>query len=270
MASAPATDAANKPPVYKLRGSSVVLDEDVARLFGVSTKQLNQQIKRNADKFGHDFSFIASEKEFAHLRSQNATSSGGWGGRRYPPRVFTEHGVVMAATVLKSEQAVAASRFIVKVFVDARRSPASGRAGKSQQLSIDVKKSLPAPSETRHGLIAKLDTALSAVLDAIADPKKGTTVGEEARLVALEGLDHIKERLRQPGVTNEKTLAEVKKLLAEAADIEAGAASKRTADEHKQFALLAKKLRLIIVAQRALESGDDNALLIVLKEIGDA
>jgi hypothetical protein len=259
-----------RPDIFSVRGANVVLDEDVARLFGVSTKQLNQQVKRNAEKFGDDFSFIATQKEFDILRSQNVTSTQKWGGRRHPPRLFTEHGVVMAATVLRSEQAVAASRMIVKAFVEARKASPPRDLRRNAPASIDFQKSLPAPADVRHGLIAKLDNALSAVLDAIADPKKGTSVGEEARAVALEGLNHIKERLKKPGVENEKTLAEVRKLLAEADDIEAGAASKRADNEHKQFALLAKKLRLIIVAQRAMENGDDNALLNVLKELGDA
>jgi len=114
-------DDTSAPHIIEIRGEKVVLDRDVARLFGVATKVFNQQVKRNKDKFGTDFAFRLTEEEFAHLKSQSVTSSGGWGGTRYRPMVFTEHGVVMAATILHSRRAAQASRFIVKVFVQARR-----------------------------------------------------------------------------------------------------------------------------------------------------
>jgi ORF6N domain len=78
--------------VHEFRGERVVLDQDVARLFAVPTKRLNEQVARNADKFGDDFAFRLTPEEFNDLRSQKATSSLEWGGVRYPPRVFTEHG----------------------------------------------------------------------------------------------------------------------------------------------------------------------------------
>jgi hypothetical protein len=97
------------PPIFQVRGQPVVLDSDVARLFGVETRRLNEQVKRNADKFEDDFAFRLSGEEVADLKSQNAISSEGWGGARHRPRVFTEHGVVMAATVLNSSAATAAA-----------------------------------------------------------------------------------------------------------------------------------------------------------------
>jgi hypothetical protein len=90
------------PRIHEIRGEKVVLDRDVARLFGVETKVFNQQVKRNKSKFGTDFAFRLTEGEFTNLRSQTAIS--GWGGARYRPMVFTEHGVVMAATILHSKR----------------------------------------------------------------------------------------------------------------------------------------------------------------------
>ena len=102
-----------------IRDRRVILDSDLARLYGVSTARLNEQVKRNPDRFPSDFMFSLSREEFAALISQNATSKGR-GGRRKLPNVFTEHGAVMAANVLNSPQAVQMSVFVVRAFVRLR------------------------------------------------------------------------------------------------------------------------------------------------------
>ena len=109
--------------IYVLRGKRVMLDSDLAELYGVTTKRLNEQVRRNADRFPEDFAFIPTKQEVAILRSQIATSSGEprpHGGRRYQPRVFTEHGAIMAAAVLNSPRAVEVSVFVVRAFVKLR------------------------------------------------------------------------------------------------------------------------------------------------------
>jgi hypothetical protein len=88
-----------------LRGQKVILDSDLAELYGVPAKRLNQQVTRNGGRFPADFRFRLSRKEYENLRLQFATSSLGHGGRRYLPYAFTEHGAIMAATVLNSERA---------------------------------------------------------------------------------------------------------------------------------------------------------------------
>ncbi len=85
--------------IYLIRGQKVLLDSDLAELYGVNTKRLNEQVRRNADRFPDDFMFQLSAQEFEFLRSQNATSSLNHGGRRYLPYAFTEHGALMAASV---------------------------------------------------------------------------------------------------------------------------------------------------------------------------
>lgn len=102
------------------RGKRVILDSDLAELYGVTVKRLNEQIKRNIARFPSDFLFQFSREELASLRSQIATSNGGRGGRRYLPYVFTEHGAIMAATVLNSERAIQMSIFVVRAFVRMR------------------------------------------------------------------------------------------------------------------------------------------------------
>jgi hypothetical protein len=95
--------------ILSVRGQRVILDADLADLYGVTTRRLNEQVRRNADRFPDDFAFRLTRQEFAILKSQNATSNSGPGGRRTLPMVFTEHGAVMAANVLSSKVAVAAS-----------------------------------------------------------------------------------------------------------------------------------------------------------------
>jgi len=119
-----------------LRHHRVILDVDIAELYGVPVKRLNEQVKRNQQRFPSDFMFQLNEKEHADLRSQFATSNKTRGGRRYTPYAFTEHGAIMAATVLNSERAVQMSVFVVRAFVRLREMLATNRrlAGKIDEL----------------------------------------------------------------------------------------------------------------------------------------
>ncbi len=110
-----------------LRHQRVILDVHLAELYGVPVKRLNEQVKRNQQRFPSDFMFQLSEKEHRALRSQFATSNKTRGGRRYPPDAFTEHGAIMAATVLNSERAVHISVFVVRAFVRLREMLATNR-----------------------------------------------------------------------------------------------------------------------------------------------
>ena len=104
--------------ILVLRGQRVLLDADLAALYGVPTKRLNEQVKRNRTRFPADFIFEPNAGERALLRSQFATSS--WGGRRTAPLVFTEHGAIMAANLLSSPRAVEVSVYVVRAFVRLR------------------------------------------------------------------------------------------------------------------------------------------------------
>ena len=108
--------------ILRLRGHTVMLDTDLAALYGVTTKRLNEQVKRNAKRFPPDFMFQLTQKEYADLRSHIATSRpAAHGGRRHLPYVFTEHGAIMAASVLNSSRAVQVSIVVVRVFVRLRQ-----------------------------------------------------------------------------------------------------------------------------------------------------
>ena len=113
--------------IATVRGQRVILDADLAALYGVETKRFNEAGKRNLAKFPADFMFTLTAEEFGALRSQFATSNDqaspsppGRGGRRYLPRVFTEHGALMAATILNSPRAVEVSIYVVRAFVRLR------------------------------------------------------------------------------------------------------------------------------------------------------
>jgi len=109
--------------IYIIRGQKVMLDMDLAALYHVETKRLNEQVKRNELRFPADFMFRLTKKEFDNLKSQFATSS--WGGKRKLPLAFTEHGAIMAATVLNSPRAVQMTVYVVRAFVKVRESLAA-------------------------------------------------------------------------------------------------------------------------------------------------
>ena len=110
-----------------VRDLRVILDTDLADLYGVTVKQLNQQVKRNTRRFPDDFLIQLTAEEASDLKSQIVTSSSTHGGRRYLPYAFTEHGAIMAASVLNSERAVEMSIFVVRAFVRMREALATNQ-----------------------------------------------------------------------------------------------------------------------------------------------
>lgn len=106
--------------ILMIRGQKVIMDSDLAILYGVETRRLNEQVKRNSDRFPGDFMFRLSAIEFENLKSHFATSSAGWGGRRSLPYAFTEHGAIMAASVLNTAKAIEVSVYVVRAFVRIR------------------------------------------------------------------------------------------------------------------------------------------------------
>jgi hypothetical protein len=141
-----------------LRHQRVILDTALAELYNVPVKRLNEQTKRNRTKFPADFMFQLSPRENKSLRSQFATSNIGRGGRRSLPYAFTEHGAIMAATVLNSEQAVEMSVFVVRAFVRLREMLAANRdlAGRIEELEDHL--------QTHHGSIHEIFRVVKKLL----------------------------------------------------------------------------------------------------------
>ena len=113
--------------IIVVRGQKVLLDEDLAVLYGVETRRLNEQVRRNLQRFPADFMFQLTGPEYADLISRFATSKPGRGGRRKLPLAFTEHGAIMAAAVLNSPRAVEVSIYVVRAFVHLREALASNK-----------------------------------------------------------------------------------------------------------------------------------------------
>ena len=100
--------------IYVIRGQKVMIDHDLASLYGVATRRLNEQVRRNIERFPEDFMFQLTKREFENLKSHFAISS--WGGRRKPSLVFTEHGVAMLSSVLNSKRAIQVNITIMRTF----------------------------------------------------------------------------------------------------------------------------------------------------------
>jgi phage regulator Rha-like protein len=155
--------------IIVLRHQKVILDTDLAELYGVPVKRLNEQIKRNQERFPTDFMFQLNAEEQAALRTQSATSNQGRGGRRYAPYAFTEHGAIMAATVLNSERAVEMSVFVVRAFVRLREMLAA-----NQQLAAKIDE-LELRLDTHDASIQDL---LEAIRELMApEPATGRKIG---------------------------------------------------------------------------------------------
>jgi hypothetical protein len=125
--------------IYLIRGQKVMLDNDLADLYGVETKALNRAVKRNLERFPEDFMFQLTPEEAENLRCHFGTSSLDWGGRRYLPYAFTEQGVAMLSSVLRSRRAALVNVAIMRAFVKLRQMLASHR-GLARQLEALEKK----------------------------------------------------------------------------------------------------------------------------------
>jgi len=147
--------------IFELRGQRVMLDADLAALYGVENRALIQAIKRNAERFPEDFMFQLSKEEWGNLRSQNVISSlrfendtSKHGGRRYAPYAFTEHGALMLSSVLKSARAVEVSVMIVRAFVWLRQ-------------AVPAYKELAAKVAELENAVGKHDDAIKAIVQAL-------------------------------------------------------------------------------------------------------
>jgi len=145
--------------IVVLRNQKVILDSDLAELYGVPVKQLNQQVKRNAHRFPSDFLFTLTKAEQKSLRSQIVTSNSTRGGRRYLPHAFTEHGAIMAATVLNSRRAIEMSLFVVRAFVQMRQALAVNQHVVSKLFELEAR--LDSHDEEIQGLVEAIRELLT-------------------------------------------------------------------------------------------------------------
>ncbi|MCK4968112.1 MAG: ORF6N domain-containing protein, partial [Candidatus Aenigmarchaeota archaeon] len=148
--------------IYTLRGVQIMFDEDLATLYDVETKVLNQAVKRNIDRFPKEFMFQLTENEIKILRSQIVTSR--WGGRRSNPYAFTEQGVAMLSAVLRSKTAINVSIKIINAFVAMRR---------FISLNAQIFQRLDTLEIKQHDTDKKIDVVLNAIESREIHPKQG-------------------------------------------------------------------------------------------------
>jgi hypothetical protein len=153
--------------ILVLRGRRVILDSELAALYGVPVKRLNEQVKRNIGRFPDDFAFQLTKEEVEILKSQFATSRSAWGGSRKTPTAFTEHGAVMAASVLNSPKAVAMSVEVVRAFVRLRQILASNRqlAAKVEE----IERRLATHDKTLRGQGENIKTLIAVIENLLPD-----------------------------------------------------------------------------------------------------
>jgi len=145
--------------IYLIRGQKVMLDRDLAKLYGLETKVLKQQVKRNSERFPDDFMFELTKDEFANWRSQFVTSNSERMGLRYLPMVFTEHGVLMLSSVLNSKQAISVNIQIIRIFTRVRQMLTDNL---SLKLEIeDIKKKLQNQDKNIEVVFSYLDELIT-------------------------------------------------------------------------------------------------------------
>ncbi len=181
--------------IMTVRGKRVILDADLARIYGVPTRRLNEQVRRNADRFPPDFAFVLTEREVADLKSQFATSSGDpnrsqfvtgstHGGRRKLPMVFTEHGAIMAANVLRSKRAVQMSVFVVRAFIRMRQMliEQRGLARKLAELEEELTARLDVHETAINEMLRQIRRLLSPPAEPDTPKKRIGFLVEEAKV----------------------------------------------------------------------------------------
>jgi len=188
--------------IFTLRGEKVILDSDLAAIYGVETKRLNEQVRRNADRFPTDFSFRLTREEADLIqvsRSQNATLKQGT-NIKYLPRVFTEHGALMAANVLNSKRAVEMSVFVVRAFTKMRSALSDTRelARKLAMLEREVKARLDSHD-------AAIVDVMQRILDLIDPPERPEPLPPPQRKIGFSVRESsVKYGTSRRGKTNKK------------------------------------------------------------------
>ena len=171
-----------KSVIFEVRGRQVILDEDLAKIYQVDTRTLNQAVKRNADRFPAEFMFQLTEEESISLRSQFVISKNSRGGRRYMPFAFTEHGVVMLSSVLNSKIAMKINIAIVNAFIDMRHY-ALAKPDTNTQIT-ELRKLLMLHTENNDYKFSEYDEIIRQIVHAISNlidqPKKTNTIGFNA------------------------------------------------------------------------------------------
>jgi hypothetical protein len=207
------------PLVFIAQGVPVMLDAHVAARFGVTTREVNQAVVRNPRKFGRAHCFRLSRAETLALKSQAVISSGGHGGFKGDPMVYSMLGVARLATVLTSDEALSATDLILQTFLDVQAQVAAGHT----TVAIRDPSRLVASDDGEEAATfsRRLRQAMAGLLDAVIDVKTGAKVGETAGAMTADALAHLRDRLMTRGLENDKLAAETVLILKQAELVEA-------------------------------------------------
>ena len=262
-------DEANPLKLGELRGELVILDRSLAHMFEVETRTLNQAVSRNPGRFTEVYVFRPNKAELAALASQNVISKPtGRGGARTPPRVFTERGVVMAATSLRSAKAEAALHEIVETFIQARRISRESPAGSNMPAAPDISWVSSQASSNADKNAAALEQMFARVLEGAPGVEAQNQLVREASETLSDAVSSLRARLRRENLKNEKAVAEITKLLAEVEAQHASArreAARAALDEQE---LLERQLAIAIALDRYTRSGSPSEVFDLLQRGG--
>jgi hypothetical protein len=267
--------------ILAVRGRQVIVDADLAAFYGVTTKQLNQAaFTRHPDKFPKDFAFELTAEEKKEVIT-NCDHLSNLKFSPHPVKVYTEHGVLQAASVLNSERANAVSVALVRAFIRLRELATVGQhreaVGMDERLPVQAPsrgaKNRPTGIQKRidaflSDVSVKLEHAVNQVLDSVVNPRKKTTVRDEAEELIDESLGYLKSKLKKAGLENEEIGARIAKMLAEADRDQKQARKNQAEADQIEFNTLIRKLRLVLAAHRTLSFGDiepDDPVLVRLK-----
>lgn len=242
-------------PIVEIEGHRVVLDQDLAEIFGVKTGVLNQAVKRKRERFPDDWLFQLSTGQFDDLKSQSVISSDAWGGRRHPPWAFTEHGVVLASTLVNTERAIKLTRYVVEAFVAFQR----------QVYEADVLPGEKLPVSRVEKLQDHLDSLLSLRLGAGTD----MTVGEGALTLAGESLSALRARLRKEGLKAAEIEARIAQIIADGQKTHAETDQIRAGTERQRLDAQIATVKAALIAERAMHADSTAEFLQLINAMQD-
>lgn len=262
--------------ILTICGTRVVIDADLADFYGIETKVFNQAVKRHAHKFPADFMFELSREE----KDKVVTTCNHLERLKYSPnlpKAFTEHGLLMAANVLRSERADLVSVALVRAFVRLRelslsRDAVAGQIALQDRAIVPGKKPKAALEKRLDAFLDKvvpqIEKAVETVLDTVVNTQAGTTVREEAKSLLSDSIEHLHAKLKKAGLGNEEIAARIMKMIAETETERARfektrheARITRAEADHREMIETVRKLRVVLAAHRFLTGEDETDLL---------
>ena len=244
------------PSILNIRDTWVILDREAASQFGTETRVINQAVARHRDRFTAEFAFRLTTEETASVRSQLVTSSPELVARLRTPNVFTEEGVILLATVLNSEAAIRATKYVVRTFVEVQRQRRD-RENALPEPDIDVE---VAPDKMPSAFRRRVDATIKRLADvALTEAEQAATIAEAQRFKE-EGLSYAHNWLLSPWFRNAEKAARIQKELAEAESI-------RLDNRDKKRLALIRELLLIVELERASIAGDLETFSRILQDL---